>query len=115
MALETSILESVRQRIGPSAGYDVFDTDLITNINTSFSRLCQLGIGPEKPFRINGEDETWDEFMPGCKRPADVEQYVYLKAKLIFDPPQSASVMNLMKEEAEKLEWLLKDFYEYGY
>lgn len=115
MALETSILRSVRQRIGPSAEYDVFDTDLITNINTSFSRLCQLGIGPTKPFRITGADETWEEFMPDSTRPADVEQYVYLKAKLIFDPPQSTSVTNLMKEEAEKLEWLLKDFYEYGY
>ena len=115
MALETSILRSIRQRIGPSADYEVFDTDLITNINTSFSRLCQLGIGPSKPFRITGPDETWDEFMSDDTRPSDVEQYIYLKAKLIFDPPQSGSVINLMKEEAEKLEWLLKDFYEYGY
>lgn len=115
MALETSILRSIRQRIGPSADYEVFDTDLITNINTSFSRLCQLGIGPKTPFKITGVNETWEDFMDGEDYPEDVKQYIYLKAKLIFDPPQSGAVINLMKEEAEKLEWLLKDFFEYGY
>ena len=115
MALETSILRSIRQRIGPSADYEIFDTDLIVNINASFSRLCQLGIGPSTPFRITGTAEAWNDFMSDDTRPADVEQYVYLKAKLVFDPPQSSTVINLMKEEAEKLEWLLKDFYEYGY
>lgn len=115
MPLETSILTSIRQRIGPSASYNVFDTDLIVNINSSFSRLCQLGVGPEKPFHIHGEDETWNDFMCDCKRPAEVEQYIYLKAKLIFDPPQSGTVIKMYQEETEKLEWLLKEVSEFGY
>lgn len=115
MALETSILKSIRQRIGPSASYDVFDTDLIVNINTSFSRLCQLGVGPETPFRITGESEEWDDFQAEDKMMEEVKQYIYLKAKLIFDPPQSGTVIKMYQEETEKLEWLLKEVSEFGY
>lgn len=115
MSLETSILRSIRQRIGPSAEYDVFDTDLIVNINTSFSRLCQLGVGPEIPFRIYDDTATWDDFQTEDKIMEDVKQYIYLKARLIFDPPQSGTVINMYKEEVEKLEWLLKEVSEFGY
>lgn len=115
MSLETSILRSIRQRIGPSAEYDVFDTDLIVNINTSFSRLCQLGVGPETPFRIYDDTAIWDDFQTEDKIMEDVKQYIYLKARLIFDPPQSGTVINMYKEEAEKLEWLLKEVSEFGY
>lgn len=115
MALETSILRSIRQRIGPSSTYDVFDTDLIVNINTSFSRLRQLGVGPSTPFRIYDESATWDDFQAEADLMEDVKQYIYLKAKLIFDPPQSGSVINMYNQEAEKLEWLLKEVSEFGY
>jgi hypothetical protein len=45
----------------------------------------------------------------------DVKQYIYLKAKLIFDPPQSGTVIKMYQEETEKLEWLLKEVSEFGY
>lgn len=115
MPLETSILKTIRKRIGPSADYDIFDTDLIININSSFARLCQLGVGPSKPFKIEGADEEWDEFITKPDVTSDVQQYIFLKARLIFDPPQNATVTNLIKEEIEKLEWLLKEVSEFGY
>ena len=39
----------------------------------------------------------------------DLKNYVFLKTKLIFDPPANTSVQNLYKEEIDKLEWLLKE------
>lgn len=115
MPLETSILKTIRKRIGPSADYDIFDTDLIININSSFARLCQLGVGPSKPFKIESDDEEWDEFRMDPDQISDVQQYIFLKARLVFDPPQNATVVNLIKEEIEKLEWLLKEVAEFGY
>lgn len=113
--MEESILETIRKLIGPSASYEVFDTDLIININMAFSRLCQLGVGPENPFRIIDGTEVWSDFMDQDEMMAEVKTYVYLKVKMIFDPPSNGSVMSLYKEEIEKLEWLLKEVSRFGY
>lgn len=113
--METSILKTVRQMIGPSASYEVFDTDLLVSINAAFSRLCQLGVGPEKPFVVTDYSQTWDEFMPDGTMPEEVKQYVYLKTRMIFDTPASATVANAFKEQIDMLEWTLKEVARFGY
>ena len=114
MAETQSILRTIRRMIGPDEDYEHFDTDLIININAAFSRLCQLGVGPETPFKITGEEETWCDFIePGHQE--EVKQYIYLKTRLVFDPPASSSVINVYKEEIDKLEWLLKEVAYLGY
>lgn len=114
MAEEKSILKTIRRMIGPDEDYEHFDTDLIIHINSAFSRLCQLGVGPERPFRISGTDEKWCQFMEQGDL-EDVKTYIYLYVKNIFDPPSSSSVMNAYKEQLDKLEWLLKEVAEFGY
>lgn len=109
-----SILKTIRKMIGPAEDYTYFDTDLIININSAFSRLCQLGVGPSTPFRITGEDETWTDFMSEGYQ-EEIKQYVYMKTKLIFDPPASGTVVNLYQQELEKLEWLFKEVARDGY
>lgn len=107
-AVPESILKTIRKMIGPAEDYTYFDTELIININSAFSRLCQLGVGPEVPFKIHGEDECWTDFID-CGYMEEIKTYVYLKTKLIFDPPASGTVVNLYQQEIEKLEWLLKE------
>jgi len=109
-----SILETIRKMIGPSVTYDVFDTDLIIHINSAFSRLCQLGVGPEIPFRITGTEETWDEFIPGVMSD-DIVQYVYLKTKMMFDTPASSTVVDAIQKQIDMLEWTLKEVARFGY
>ena len=113
--MEQSILKTIRQMIGPSASYEVFDTDLIVSINAAFSRLCQLGVGIEIPFKITGEEETWSDFMPGDTLPEEVKQYIYLKTRMIFDPPASGSVANAYQAQIDMLEWTLKETARFGY
>lgn len=114
MAEQASILKTIRRMIGPDEDYEHFDTDLIIHINSAFSRLCQLGVGPERPFHITGEEETWCDFIePGYLE--EVKQYVYLSVKQIFDPPASSTVINAYKEQLDKLEWLLKEVAQFGY
>lgn len=111
---EQSILKTIRRMIGPDADYEYFDTELIIHINSVFSRLCQLGVGPEIPFRITGVDERWCDFIEdGIFE--EVKQYVYLCVRNIFDPPTSSAVMNAYKEQIDKLEWLLKETARTGY
>lgn len=109
-----SILKTVKQMIGPSASYDVFNLDLIININAAFSRLCQLGVGPENPFKITGENEVWTDFIDDGYQ-EEVKQYVYLKTRMVFDPPASASVANSYTEQINMLEWTLKEVARFGY
>ena len=111
---ENSILLTIRKMIGPSASYDIFDTDLIIHINAAFSRLCQLGVGPSSPFKITGSTETWEDFMP-VNMPEEVKQYIYLKTRQIFDTPASATVVNVMKEQIDMLEWTMKEVARFGY
>ncbi len=113
---DDSILKTIRQMIGPSVSYEVFDTDLIVHINAAFSRLCQLGVGPiEIPFRITGSDECWEDFglPPGYQE--EIKQYIYLKVKLIFDPPASSAVLNAYQETVNMLEWTLREVSRFGY
>ncbi len=114
MACGESILKTMRKLIGPSEDYIYFDSELIMNINSAFSRLCQLGVGPETPFRITGESETWSDFMDGGYQ-EEIKQYVFLKVKLIFDPPSSSTVINVYKEQLDMLEWTLKEVAQFGY
>lgn len=109
-----SILLTIRKMIGPSVSYDVFDADLIVNINSAFSRLCQLGVGPTAPFKISGENETWDDFSSSNYQ-EEIKQYVYLKTKMIFDPPASSTVLNAYEKQIEMLEWTLKEVARFGY
>lgn len=113
--MEDSILITIRNMIGPSASYDVFDIDLIIHINTAISRLAQLGVGPRPPFKIRDEAATWDDYLGDSELYEDVKQYIYLKTRLIFDPPESGTVMNAYKEQIDTLEWTLKEVARFGY
>lgn len=112
--MEDSILKTIRRMIGPDEDYEHFDTDLIVHINAAFSRLCQLGVGPERPFRIHGLEETWCEFIDTGEL-EDVKQYIYLSVRVVFDPPASAVIMDAYQEQIRKLEWLLMETAAHGY
>lgn len=113
-AEEPSILKTIRKMIGPSASYEVFDTDLIIDINSAFSRLSQLGVGQRPPFKIHGETETWTDFMAE-DMPEEVKQYIYLKTRMIFETPSSSIVTNALQAQIDMLEWTLKEIAAVGY
>lgn len=100
-----SILESVKKNRGLTAGYEVFDPDIIMAINTAFSTLTQLGCGPKTGFRITGYDEEWDDFLQNDSRLEMVKSYVDMRVRLIFDPPQIGAVMSALQESIKELEW----------
>ncbi len=103
-----SILQSIKKLLGIAADYNQFDTDIIIHINSVFAILKQLGVGPENGFAISGEYDIWSDFIPKENTQLqDVITYVYLKVKLIFDPPLSASVIESMKQTISELEWRL--------
>ena len=107
----TSILETIKKMLGIEADYTHFDPELIVLINGVFSALFQLGVGPQdKQFSITGATETWDNFLTDSEAKDEIENvktYIYLKVRLIFDPPTIGGVLDAYKAEIERLEWRL--------
>lgn len=109
--MEESILKSVRQKLGPSGAYDVFDPQLVDFINMAFGRLHQLGIGPKERFSIVDDTATWSDFGPDDEM-KEVRTYVYLQVRLLFDPPQSSTIMSAYNDKIRELEWELNVMFD---
>lgn len=99
-----SILISIKQMLGISKEYDAFDAVLIMHINTVFMNLSQLGVGPNEGFSIIDEADKWSDFISEDPRLESIKSYVYLKVKLLFDPPMNSSVMNSISLQIKELE-----------
>lgn len=103
--MSDSILDSIKKMLGIEAEYTHFDTDIIININSVLMILTQLGVGPDAGFIIEDSSKTWADFLgEGISVPA-VKTYVYLKVKLVFDPPASSYVVDAMERQILELEW----------
>lgn len=118
-----SILTSIKKLLGIAEEYEHFDTDIIIHINSVFMTLKQLGVGPAKGFVISSGLETWEQFL-GYSSVSEpyvpysetedqkvyleaVKTYIYIKVKLVFDPPANSSLAEAMKRQADEIEWRL--------
>ena len=102
-----SILTSIKKLLGISEEYDHFDNDIIMHINSVFMVLNQLGVGPEEGFFIEDDSTTWMEYIPEPTKLQAVKTYMYMKVRLLFDPPSSSVVMDSIKQTIAELEWRL--------
>mgnify|MGYP000035493463 CR=1 FL=1 len=100
-----SILTSIKKLLGIAEEYKHFDTDLIIDINTAFSVLTQLGVGPSDGFSIDDDSAVWSDFISGNSRIEMVKSYIHLKVKLLFDPPLNSAVIESINRMISELEW----------
>jgi len=105
--MNDSILTSTKKMVGIEADYTAFDLDIINHINTVFTVLTQLGVGPSLGFMIEDDTSTWSEFIGTDPRLNSVKTYVYLRVRLLFDPPTTSYLINAMQEQINMLEWRL--------
>lgn len=105
--METSILTSIKKLLGVAEDYAEFDEDIMTHINSVFLNLTQLGVGPEEGFMIEDGTAEWGDFINDSVQLQAVKTYVYLKVKLLFDPPLSSSVTESINRMIAELEWRL--------
>lgn len=100
-----SILTSIKKLLGITESCTDFDTDIIMHINTVLMTLSQLGVGTEG-FQIEDKNAVWSEFIKSDKLAA-TKSYVYLRVKLLFDPPLNSTIVEAIKESIRELEWRL--------
>ena len=102
-----SILTSIKKLLGIAEDYEHFDQDIIMHINTVLAILTQLGVGPETGFSIADKSTKWNEFVSNKLYYEPIKTYVYLKVKLLFDPPQSSIVLEATNRMISELEFRL--------
>ena len=103
--MQESILTSIKKLLGITEEYTHFDADIIMHINSVFMILMQLGIGPANGFSISDDSAVWSDFLSDATWFELVKSYVYIKVKLIFDPPQSGTLVSAMEKQASEFEW----------
>lgn len=101
-----SILTTIKKLLNIDEECADFDTDVIIHINSAIMRLTQLGVG-KRGFRVLSDEQTWDQFLDNRDDLEGCKDYIYLKVKLIFDPPSNSFVVSEMRATMEELEWTL--------
>lgn len=109
-----SILETVRGAVGLDLEDSSFDHELVMHINAALATLRQNGVG----FSIVVKDttETWEQFRDPSQWQANemfeqVKLFVFIKTKMMFDPPPP-SIVNYMKDNVDELLWRLRESYD---
>lgn len=107
MSQTDSILTQIKKLLGLEEDYTAFDTDIRIHINSALSTLHQLGVGPSEGFSIQGDEESWGLLTLEETHIEAVRSYVYLRVRLLFDPPPHAFLQTAVQEQIKEMEWRL--------
>ena len=105
--MNESILTSIKKMLGITSEYQHFDPDIIMHINTVLMILTQIGVGPESGFSIQDDSSKWTDFVSDINKIEAIKSYIYLKVRLLFDPPTSSSTIEAINSLISELEWRL--------
>lgn len=106
--IKDSILHDIKQMLGQEWDDTTFDLDIKNHINTVFFNLNQINVGPPDGFMIEDESTLWDAYIGNTRKNLHaVKTYIYLRVRLMFDPPSTGPLVTSIEKQADKLEWTL--------
>lgn len=108
----SSILDDIKKALSLPSENKEFDLEIILFINSAFATLGQLGIGPEQGFSISDNTAQWSDFDDSLNL-VDLRSYVYLRVRMIFDPPTIGVLSNSFESQIKELAWRLSVKREY--
>ena len=101
-----SILTTIKKLLGIDEEDISFDTDITIHINTVIPALSQMGIGPRNGFIVSSKAEKWSDYITSNDINLEsIKTYIYIKVKLIFDPPANSTTIEAFKSNTAELEW----------
>lgn len=103
--MEPSIFYTIKRMLGVVQEDTAFDLQIMVAINGALSTVTQLGVGPELGFRVTGVKESWSDLLGEDISLDMVQSYVYLKSRLLFDPPQNSFLVKSIEDQCKELEW----------
>lgn len=105
----SSILNTTKKALGLAEDYDYFDSTIIMHINSVFSTLHQLGVGPKNGFMIEDDVPIWGQFIGLSPFINSVKSLMYVRVRLLFDPPATSFAIEALEKQALEFEWRLRE------
>lgn len=102
--MEQKILKSTKKLLNIGPDDPSFDPDIMTFINGAFSDLHDLGI--EVPF-LEDDSLQWDDVSDDEAELARIKTFVFLKVRMLFDPPQTSFTIAAMEKQIAEATWRL--------
>lgn len=112
--MEESVLTSTKKVLGLAKEYTAFDEDILMHINSAFSVLQQLGVGPDEGIFVEDDGNTWDEITSDLNALHMVRSYIFLKVQLLFDPPNTSFVLDAKQNQIKEMEWRISTVREWN-
>lgn len=106
--LLNSVLNTTKKLLGIDADDDSFDSDICIGINSAILTLSQLGLEGKEGFIVTDDTQEWSDYLNDNKLLPMVQQYIHLKTKMSFDPPQNSFVCENLKQIITELEWRIR-------
>lgn len=106
--MDENILDSIKILLGIQTTDFNFDQEIVMHINSVFMILHQLGVGPTTAFKITSNSEDWDDFLTTSVDLEAVKSYIFLKVRLLFDPPQNSFLVDSIEKQISEFEWRLQ-------
>lgn len=105
--MESSILYTIKRMLGVSLDDTPFDMEIVVGINSALMVLDQLGIGPPGGLVVTGITETWSDLMDDWTDLEAIKSYVYIRTRLVFDPPTNSFLVDALEKQMQEYEWRL--------
>lgn len=112
MSLETSILTATKKVLNIPETYSAFDQDVLMHLNAALSILDQLGVGPAGGFTVNDESAVWSDLSLQSNQLHLLKSYVFLKVRILFDPPGTSFALKAAENQIVEYEWRLRSMQE---
>ncbi len=105
--MDDSILNSIKSNLGiKDPSYEVFDSEIMMYINSTFSKLYQIGVNSAKGSRITSSEETWNDiFSENDDLIQLIKEYTFIRVRILFDPPSNSTVLNSLEKNLAEVEW----------
>jgi hypothetical protein len=107
-----SVLDSVKKVLGFDSSFTDFDIDIVMHVNTFFGDLLQIGAGPPTGFTIEDDSALWTDFTEQPAYLSGVQSYIYIKTRLVFDPPATSFAIDALDKQASETLWRLNAMVE---
>lgn len=104
--MESCILYAIKKMLGIPTTDGPFDMEILVGINSAIMVLNQLGIGPQG-FVVTGVTETWSDLLEDFSDLEAVKSYIYIRTRLVFDPPTNSFLVNALQDQMKEYEWRL--------
>lgn len=104
--MDQSILNNIKKLLGIDESDTSYDVDIIIHINTTIPILSQIGVKPPTGFMLTSKNQVWQDYIgTSTINLESVKTYIYLRVKLLFDPPTNPTTVQSMTNTIKELEW----------